>query len=55
MRFAGMNATELAHRRTELAIERNYLALERTLMGWARTSLSMISFGFTISASSARF
>jgi putative membrane protein len=29
-------------------MERNYLAVERTLMGWIRTSLSMISFGFTI-------
>ena len=29
-------------------MERTYLADERTLMGWIRTSLSMISFGFTI-------
>lgn len=33
---------------TELAIERSRLASERTLMAWIRTSLSMISFGFTI-------
>jgi putative membrane protein len=41
-------STRLAHQRTDLAMERNYLAAERTLMGWIRTSLSMISFGFTI-------
>jgi putative membrane protein len=29
-------------------MDRNYLAGERTLMAWIRTSLSMISFGFTI-------
>jgi putative membrane protein len=40
--------TQLAHQRTDLAMERNYLAAERTLMGWIRTTLSMISFGFTI-------
>ena len=33
---------------TQLAIERSYLASERTLMGWIRTTLSMISFGFTL-------
>ena len=33
---------------TELAVERSRLASERTLMAWIRTSLSMISFGFTI-------
>jgi putative membrane protein len=32
----------------ELAVERNRLASERTLMAWIRTSLSLISFGFTI-------
>jgi len=31
-----------------LALDRNKLAAERTLMAWIRTSLSMISFGFTI-------
>jgi putative membrane protein len=40
--------TTLAHARTDLAMERTYWAAERTLMGWVRTSLSMISFGFTI-------
>jgi len=33
---------------TELAVERSRLAADRTLMAWIRTSLSMISFGFTI-------
>jgi putative membrane protein len=33
---------------TDLALDRTYLADERTLMAWIRTSLSMISFGFTI-------
>jgi len=40
--------TRLAHERTDLALLRNYMAVERTLMAWIRTSLSMISFGFTI-------
>ena len=31
-----------------LALDRTRLASERTLMAWLRTSLSMISFGFTI-------
>jgi putative membrane protein len=33
---------------TSLALDRSRLASERTLMAWIRTSLSMISFGFTI-------
>jgi putative membrane protein len=41
-------ATTPVHQRTDLAMERNYLAADRTLMAWMRTSLSMISFGFTI-------
>jgi len=31
-----------------LALDRTRLAAERTLMAWLRTTLSMISFGFTI-------
>jgi putative membrane protein len=34
--------------RTDLAYQRSRLAADRTLMAWIRTSLSMISFGFTI-------
>jgi putative membrane protein len=33
---------------TDLAKTRTRLAADRTLMAWVRTSLSMISFGFTI-------
>ena len=32
----------------DLALERTRMAADRTLMGWIRTSLSMITFGFTI-------
>jgi len=32
----------------ELALDRTRMASERTLMAWVRTSLSMISFGFTV-------
>jgi putative membrane protein len=41
-------ATKLALERTDLAMLRTYWAADRTLMGWIRTSLAMISFGFTI-------
>ena len=33
---------------TRLAITRTVVALDRTLMAWIRTSVSLISFGFTI-------
>jgi putative membrane protein len=33
---------------TRLALDRTYLAIERTLQAWIRTTLSMISFGFTL-------
>ncbi|MDR3554533.1 MAG: DUF202 domain-containing protein [Syntrophobacteraceae bacterium] len=32
----------------QLALERTILAHERTLMGWVRTSISLITFGFTL-------
>jgi len=31
-----------------LGLERTFLAFERSLMAWLRTSLAMISFGFTL-------
>ena len=33
---------------TKLALDRTLMAADRSLMAWVRTSLSMISFGFTI-------
>jgi putative membrane protein len=39
---------ELAEERTGLALKRSFLAAERTLMAWVLTSMSMISFGFTL-------
>jgi putative membrane protein len=38
----------LAEKRTQLAQTRTILAAGRNLMAWVRTSLSLISFGFTI-------
>jgi putative membrane protein len=42
------SANELALDRTDLATKRTLMAADRSLMAWIRTSLSMISFGFTI-------
>ena len=33
---------------TEMAVDRTVMAADRSLMAWVRTSLSLISFGFTI-------
>jgi putative membrane protein len=41
-------ATRLAYDRTDIALDRTYMATERTLQAWIRTTLSMISFGFTL-------
>jgi putative membrane protein len=41
-------STQLAAERTDLALSRTHWAAERTLQAWIRTSLSMITFGFTI-------
>ncbi|SPB13787.1 hypothetical protein NOV72_01051 [Caballeronia novacaledonica] len=41
-------ATLQTRARTALAVERTFFAMERSLMAWLRTSLSMISFGFTL-------
>jgi putative membrane protein len=38
---------EMQHK-PDLGYERTRLAADRTLMAWIRTSVSMISFGFTI-------
>lgn len=40
--------TGLSHERTDLSIERTVMAANRNQMAWVRTSLSLISFGFTI-------
>jgi inner membrane protein YidH len=41
-------STRLAYDRTDIALDRTYMATERTLQAWIRTTLSMISFGFTL-------
>lgn len=33
---------------SDLGVKRTIMAADRTLMAWVRTSLSMLSFGFTI-------
>ena len=43
-----LDANQMAQGRTGMAFQRSVLALDRTLMAWIRTSLSLISFGFTI-------
>jgi len=44
----GRSSTLLAEDRTLLATGRTLMAADRSLMAWIRTSLSMLSFGFTI-------
>jgi len=41
-------STHLAQERTGMAMSRTYWAADRTLQAWVRTTLSMISFGFTL-------
>ena len=43
-----MPETPPAKKPVDLGYERTRLAADRTLMAWIRTSVSMISFGFTI-------
>lgn len=45
---APASSNQLASSRTDLAANRTLMAADRSLMAWIRTSLSMISFGFTI-------
>lgn len=45
---AGKSSNALAEDRTLLAIGRTMMAADRSLMAWIRTSLSLLSFGFTI-------
>jgi putative membrane protein len=40
--------TRLANDRTHLAYNRTFLALEGVMMGWIKTSMALITFGFTI-------
>jgi putative membrane protein len=44
----GDTATELSSNRTSLSFERTRMSADRTLMFTLRTSLSLITFGFTI-------
>jgi putative membrane protein len=41
-------SNELAGERTDMATLRTLMAADRTLMAWIRSSISMLSFGFTI-------
>jgi putative membrane protein len=43
-----MEGTPHAGKPVDLGYERTRLAADRTLMAWIRTSVSMISFGFSI-------
>lgn len=48
-KMSNLGGESLSERRTSLAEMRNRMAAERTLMGWMRTSVSLITFGFSIS------
>ena len=41
-------SNELAGERTDMATLRTLMAADRTLKAWIRSSISMLSFGFTI-------
>lgn len=43
-----MGESSLVKKALDLGYERTRLAADRTLMAWIRTSVSMISFGFSI-------
>jgi len=42
------SANEMSQDRTDLSARRTMMGADRSLMAWIRTSLSMISFGFTV-------
>jgi putative membrane protein len=42
------SANEMSRDRTDLSARRTMMGADRSLMAWIRTSLAMISFGFTV-------
>jgi putative membrane protein len=45
---------EMGQKQPDLGVIRTLMAGDRTLMAWIRTSLSMLSFGYTIYNGSTR-